>query len=507
MRFTFPKFKRRRNSRRMSVWFGRRFGIMAVLALVLIGVSVYALSVDSSHEQPAEIDEPGEAFLQENGDGQELPIVIIEEPVVALSEYMDSSDTDIDDTGDITGGADAEEEDYLSEIQFEQEFEDEELGVWVDQPGFINVSGGVRLREESNTDSKILDTLSKGTALTVTGAEHDWVAVTYNGKEGFILGIYVTIGSEASISAQEQAAQSKDASDGNGQPGYINVSGGVRLREESNTSSAILATMSEGTALNVLKAAADDNDWAKVTYGGKSGYVLGKYVSLGVYVKPAAPEAKEPVPIVHEPWTLEEGETAEGYVNVSGGVRLRAESNTDSEILDTLKKGTAFTVIGLENDWAKVNYSGTEGYILAEYVSLGEYTQVIELVDWWEEGKSLMKPGTICKVTDVATGISYNIKVMSVRNHADVEPLTAEDTANMLKIRNGTWSYSPKAAILEVNGRTIAVSTNAIPHSVQTIKGNNFNGHFCVHFLNSRNHYNDKIDEGHQKQIKIAYNS
>jgi hypothetical protein len=275
------------------------------------------------------------------------------------------------------------------------------------------------------------------------------------------------------------------------QPGYINVSGGVRLRAESNTDSEILGVLQEGAALTVTGIAGDEDDWYAVTYGSRDGYILGRFITIGVYEEPARTA----------------GDSQSGYVNTSGGVRLRAESNTDSEILKTLSRGTALTVTGVEGDWAKVAYDGLEGYMLAEYVSLGVYVNTIEMVDWWKEGKSIMKPGTLGVMTDVATGISFNIRAMTSGNHADSEPLTADDAAKILSIRGGVYSYTARAAVLEVNGRKIAVSYNGIPHGMQTIKGNNFDGHFCIHFLNSRNHVRNAVDANHQNQIKIAYNS
>lgn len=209
-----------------------------------------------------------------------------------------------------------------------------------------------------------------------------------------------------------------------------------------------------------------------------------------------------------------EGETKEkaGYINASK-VRLRSESSTDSKIIATMNRGARLTVLSKEGEWYKVIHNDSNGYVFHEFVTLGETAPVessssVECLDWWDGGKSLMKIGTIVTVTDVSTGVLYKIRVMSSGSHADVEPLTADDTAKMKQTRGGQWSWSPRAILLTFeNGRTIAASANGMPHSVSTIKDNNFPGHFCIHFLNSRNHYNNKVDAGHQAQVKRAFDA
>ena len=44
------------------------------------------------------------------------------------------------------------------------------------------------------------------------------------------------------------------------------------------------------------------------------------------------------------------------------------------------------------------------------------------------------------------------------------------------------------AVIIETGGRKLAASMSSMPHGIQYITGNNFNGHFDVHFKNSTRH-------------------
>ncbi|MCL2664115.1 MAG: SH3 domain-containing protein [Defluviitaleaceae bacterium] len=214
-----------------------------------------------------------------------------------------------------------------------------------------------------------------------------------------------------------------------------------------------------------------------------------------------------------------------GVINATA-VRFREAANLNAEIFAHLNKGDPLTIIDFDGEWYQVIYLDKLGYVFGEYVTLvesspgaadivvkdepvplasvpAEITGEVELVSW-SAGKDILKRGTVATVTDVDTGKSFQIKVMSAGSHADVEPLTAADTATILEIR-GKFSFTPRAVWVTVDGRTIAASANGMPHSVSTIKGNNFNGHFCIHLKGSRNHYNNKEDAEHQKMVQKAY--
>ena len=85
---------------------------------------------------------------------------------------------------------------------------------------------------------------------------------------------------------------------------------------------------------------------------------------------------------------------------------------------------------------------------------------------------------------DPETGISWTLRVMSRGNHADVEPLTAADTAAMNQAFGNKESWGPKVVyVLLPDGRWSIASTHNVAHGGQTISDNNFDGQNCVHFL------------------------
>lgn len=123
-----------------------------------------------------------------------------------------------------------------------------------------------------------------------------------------------------------------------------------------------------------------------------------------------------------------------------------------------------------------------------------------EFVPWEEANRLLPKYGK-CTIIDFETGQQFRVQRRAGSSHADVQPLTANDTA-VLKSIYGQWSWNRRAALVKLdNGRILAASMNGMPHGAGAIKGNNFSGHFCLHFRDSRTHASGSQDLAHQVMI------
>ena len=131
-------------------------------------------------------------------------------------------------------------------------------------------------------------------------------------------------------------------------------------------------------------------------------------------------------------------------------------------------------------------------------------SRVGEMADWWSVVNYAFPRGAVATITDVDSGISYQVKRTGGSKHADCQPLTATDTAKMKKAHGGSWSWTRRAIVVTYNGRSFAASQNCMPHANQSIYNNNFPGHFCIHFLNSRTHGTDRLDGAHQAMVRKA---
>ncbi|MFD1738122.1 LysM peptidoglycan-binding domain-containing protein [Bacillus salitolerans] len=126
-----------------------------------------------------------------------------------------------------------------------------------------------------------------------------------------------------------------------------------------------------------------------------------------------------------------------------------------------------------------------------------------ELLNWWSEAQYVYSIGKVAKVTDFATGKSFNVKRTVGANHADAETVTIADS-DIAKSIWGGYSWTPRAVIVEVDGRKIAASMSFYPHGVDYIAGNGINGHFDIHFKDSTRHKDGAVDPYHQTQVHKA---
>ena len=126
----------------------------------------------------------------------------------------------------------------------------------------------------------------------------------------------------------------------------------LNIRKESNTNSDIIETVSPGTK---LKGVYNDGEWYQINYNGKTAYVKSEYVYEVNYNDLLSEEDLEIKKI--------------NYVEATTDVNIRKESNTDSEILNTLNKGQKLeTTRLLDNGWYEVIYNGEKAFIIKEYV-------------------------------------------------------------------------------------------------------------------------------------------
>ncbi len=128
-----------------------------------------------------------------------------------------------------------------------------------------------------------------------------------------------------------------------------------------------------------------------------------------------------------------------------------------------------------------------------------------ERLDWFKDGKTTFPRKAIIQVKDVKTGLVFKAKVLYGDNHLDAEPLTAADTAILLKINGGVeFSWRRRPMLVKYNGHVYASSIYSEPHGEQTIFDNNFEGQFCLHFYGSMTHGTEEVKQDHQECVAQA---
>ena len=121
----------------------------------------------------------------------------------------------------------------------------------------------------------------------------------------------------------------------------------LRLRNEANTTSTILATASKGDTVVILEDAG--NGWYKVDYNTVEGYMSSEYLTVS---------------------TQADVTIGYGLVQADGStLNVRSGPGTSYDKVATLSDNAVVTIVGIDNGWYKIKISsGTVGYVSSEYM-------------------------------------------------------------------------------------------------------------------------------------------
>ena len=132
----------------------------------------------------------------------------------------------------------------------------------------------------------------------------------------------------------------------------------------------------------------------------------------------------------------------------------------------------------------------------------------VRYANWYSEVKARCRLFPNATIYDFTTGISWQVNIFSMGAHADAEPLTAQDTAEMNRAFGGKTTWTPKAVwVVLSDGTVYMASTHNTPHDTYHIRDNNFDGHICIHFPRTQAQV-EKIGPyatSHQKAIDLGW--
>lgn len=198
-------------------------------------------------------------------------------------------------------------------------------------------------------------------------------------------------------------------------------------------------------------------------------------------------------------------------------------------LVDKLAKGVTVSTAAKTKTAAVVTTAVKAAYpeVTVATNNTKKTTQTNFMPVWFGNVENTFARGETAIIYDIGSGLSFKIKRTYGYNHADCETLTTKDTAIMKKIFGGSWSWNRRSVIVSVDGLKLAASISGMPHAgldkyaanktvssrsgdfgrganLDTVKNNNMNGVFDIHFYKSKNHYNNKIDPKHQALVKQA---
>ena len=139
--------------------------------------------------------------------------------------------------------------------------------------------------------------------------------------------------------------------------GTVDTEGGtLRVRDQSGTHGQVLATLEDGTRVDVLSTA--ENGWYQISFGDLVGYVSSDYLTV---------DAQDAVAAVPSAAPLAEAEQTVQYARVTASaLNVRTGPSTDYDKAGSLPAGSVVEILGQSDGWYQIE----SGYISGDYVIL-----------------------------------------------------------------------------------------------------------------------------------------
>ena len=290
----------------------------------------------------------------------------------------------------------------------------------------------------------------------------------------------------------------------------------LNIRKSASSDSKVVGVLREGDKVTIKDTS---GSWYKISTGSKTGYVAKKYVkvtssSSSSSKKESSSDSKSSTKSsCNSDGTCGPGDSGSAVKKVqkrlkklgyySGSIDGDYGNGTKNAV-KSFQKRNGLTANGKVNSktLSKLNSSSAKKANSSDSSDDSGGTTT-ERLDWFHGGSSKIPKRATFLVKDIKTGIVFKCKRWSGANHLDAEPATAADTAKMKKIY-GHWSWRRRAVLVKYNGHVYAASMNGMPHGTSIVAGNNFDGHFCIHFYKSKTHGSKKVDAMHQNCVAEA---
>ncbi len=247
------------------------------------------------------------------------------------------------------------------------------------QGGTVTTQSAVNFRSEANTSADVLEKLYDGTRIAVLDESDDWYKVAADGVNGYIHRDYVEVQPVMNIEA-----------------GGAKVTAAVlNLRSEPNTSSDIVAKLSEGTVAKIIGI---NNGWFKVTIGSNTGYVHPDYISV---VKQTASTVS----------SVSSGSSST-VVEVSNNYTGTTSNSTRQAIIDYASKFLGVRYVYGGTTPSGFDCSGFTQYVLAHFdisisrTSAAQYSSSVTKIK-----KSSLQPGDLVFFSSGRAGVVGHVGI------------------------------------------------------------------------------------------------
>ncbi|MGI6726482.1 MAG: peptidoglycan-binding protein [Christensenellales bacterium] len=382
----------------------------------------------------------------------------------------------------------------------------------------------VFFRSRADTDSVYYAVLNKGTKVTILGVRGDFYKVEYNRQSGYIMRSLVNASSAAKrafakaeqTAAASRYAQAKTISELGSRPGACSKGSYGRDVEKLQRALQIKGYLSgalDGRYGDQTAGAVEKFQKAaglKVTGRADSATIRKLFNQEKEEVSAKNDPGMKGISSIRDitvPNTTRPGNSGRHVKALQQALKLKGYYR---ETIDSSYGKTTTEAVKRFQRSRGLKQDGIAGYSTIKALfgkDAANYTIPTEQLKWFDGGSSTIPKGATFQIKDVSTGMTFTARRWSGYNHLDAEPLSSGDAETLKKISGGAYSWRRRAILVMYNGHVYAASMNTMPHGEDTIPGNGFDGHFCIHFYKSKTHETNRVDGDHQRAVSQAKNA
>lgn len=206
--------------------------------------------------------------------------------------------------------------------------------------------GALNMRDKIN--GTVIAKIPEKAYFIVTEYGSTWCKAWYDGKAGYVMTKYLKLTGDSDLPTPTPVPTAEPVVD---YARVTTVTGGLNQRETPNGTR--IAVIPQGATVSVH---VKGTDWSRVSYNGKTGYVMTKFLTFGSV---APTETPIPAPEVV---------TSYARVNtVTGGLNLRETPNGTR--IAVIPQNAVIGVITKGTDWSRVKYGDKVGYVMTKFLA------------------------------------------------------------------------------------------------------------------------------------------
>ncbi len=381
----------------------------------------------------------------------------------------------------------------------------------------------VFLRTKANTSCDYYDKLMEGTKVGVTGVSGDFYKVSYRTYTGYVMKKFVDLSSSAR--SKLKAEEKPESTSKYAKVKYISGLGDAPKETRNGSSGEDVEKLQRALQIKKHYNGTVDGKYGPATVAAVKSYqrasklsvngradsrtIMSLFGSLSETTAKNDPgmDGISSISRISVPKTSRPGNYGSHVKGLQQALKLKGyykapiDSSYGQQTSDAVKRYQK--AVGLEAD-------GVAGFATIRKLfgkNAANFTFETEKLDWFNGGTHVIPKGATFTVKDIATGRTFTARRWSGVNHVDAEPVSSGDAGTMKSISGGSFSWSRRAVLVKYNGHVYAGSITTMPHGTDTISGNDFDGHFCLHFYKSKTHETNRVDGTHQNAVSRAMNA